>query len=83
MASLPFILIIGGGLCVLAIALWAAGRVQFAGAATRNRPAPTQVSFDADSDRPPMAKSSRRMLAPERASVARRRGRQHATPLPM
>ncbi len=83
MASLPFLVVIGGGLCVLAVAFWGARHMEFAGAITRNRPAPTSVSFVTDRDGPPMVKSSRRVLAPERASVARRRGRQHAVSLPI
>ena len=83
MASLPLILMIGGAFCALIVALWAARRMQFTGSAVRNRPAQRGVSFATDGEGVPAARSGRRMLAPERASVTRRRGRQHAVPTPL
>ena len=83
MASLPLILTIGGAFCALAAALWVARRTQFGRSGGRNRPAQREVSFATDGEGAPAARSGRRMLAPERASVTRRRGRQHAVPTPL
>ena len=83
MASLPLILMIGGAFCVLVITLWAAHRMQFTGSTARNRPAQSGVSFSTDGEVTTTARSGRRMLAPERASVTRRRKRQHAVPMPL
>lgn len=82
MASLPVILMIGGALSVLIVALWAARRMQLTGSGVRNRPAQQEVSFDTDGGAAPVARSGRRVLAPERASVTRRRSRQHAVRMP-
>ena len=82
MASLTLILMTGGAFCVLIVALWAARRMRFDRSGGRNRPAQRGVSFATDGESAPVARSGRRMLAPERASVTRRRGRQHAVPLP-
>ena len=81
-ASLPVILMIGGALGVLIVALFAARRMQLTGSGVRNRPAQREVSFATDGGVAPAARSGRRVLAPERASVTRRRGRQHAVPMP-
>ena len=83
MTSLPLILTIGGAFCALVVALWAARRTQFGRSGGRNRPAQRDVSFATDGEVAPAARSGRRMLAPERASVTRRRGRQHAVPTPL
>ena len=81
MASLPLILLIGGAFGVVVVALWAARRMQFTGKGQRNRPAEGCAAFSVQRQDPPAARSGRRMLAPENASVSRRRGRQHAVPV--
>lgn len=82
MASLTLILTVGGAFCALIATLWAGRWLQFSGSAGRNRPSEPGVSFATDGECAPAARSGRRMLAPERASVTRRRRRQHAAPLP-
>ena len=83
MAPLPLILLIGGAFCVLIGALWAARRMQFTGSGARNRPAQRGVTFATGGEGAPAAHSDRRMLSPERASVTKRRRRQHAVPTPL
>ena len=83
MASLPLVLLIGGAFCALIIALWAARHLQFTGSRMRNLPAQRGVSFATDGEGAPAARSGRRLLAPERASVTKRRRRQHAVPTPL